>query len=44
MGAQASQSQDRMALPQRIITRISDDIGSGNEDDMIDMQARIGSF
>ena len=44
MGAQASQSQDRMALPQRIMTRISNDIGGGNEDDMIDMQARIGSF
>ena len=26
------------------MTKISEDIGAGNEDDMIDMQARIGSF
>ena len=44
MGAQASQSLDRTPISQRIITRIGEDIGSGNEDEMIDMQARIGSM
>ena len=42
MGAQ--QTYQSGGGPGNLMTQISDDIGNGFEEDMLDMQGRIGSY